>query len=174
MSLESLTRAINSAFKVFRMQADAGQERFGNRVNTFSNAMIPHCRDLYGALATNPATKDDVTNQIAQRCLLTADSVMSTSTERLENGNEPRDVFSLDRAAVIAVTETSYHVNIAKLIRARIEGKKLGWRIGGKACKVCKIFARMTVKPGKPFVHGKVSVLGPPAHPSCKCSLKRV
>lgn len=175
MSLESLTRAIRASFRLFRLQADAGKVRFGNYTRTFANAVKPHYVSFFGKLALDPLTKDAVDAAIEGQALFMADSVLDTSSNWLQEGRDPRDVFSTDRAANIAITESTWAIGSAKTVRTKARGKWLRWVTGGKPCKDCKSLNGQVRKPGEYFrsLSGK-EVLHPGLHQTCKCKLVEV
>lgn len=175
MGLEGLARSIRSSFRLFRLHAESGREKFGNYVRTFANAIRPQYVGFYGDLAKDPKTREAVEIAIEQRSLDTAASVLDTSRERLENGSDPREVFSTARAADIALTESVWAMSSAKMLRVKQRGKRLMWVADGSPCPRCKFLDGKVVKPGQYFrAKDGTRVLHPGLHPHCRCKTKEV
>ncbi len=173
--LKDLTRVLRDSFKTMRLQAEADKVRFGDWINRLAGAMRPHLLGLFMASLTRnrgKVEKGEADSYAIERAMFVARSVTQTSTEWLENGRDPRDVFSVDRAVHIAMTEASTMINHAKATAIAGRGKKLKWVLGGKACDQCKSLAGKIVKPGKQFVSKNgTAVFAPPLHPSCRCTV---
>lgn len=177
-SLKTLTRAFSSLFRAMRVAADGGKQRYGDWVYKIAGKIAPAISSIHAeSLATfrGKAVKDEVLGLGNQRALETARSICDTTTTWIQEGRDDDFIFGDARAAQCAVTEASYAINTAKMVACRQRGKKIRWRLGGKACGRCKKLNGKTIAPGKQFsASDGTTVFGPPLHPHCMCRLVEV
>lgn len=176
--LKDVARVVNSFLRTMRMLADGGKEKFGDWVFKIREGLTtPLARAYAGSLRAHGGISDkaDVEFIARQRAGETARSICDTTTQWLQEGRDESSVFGESRAAQIALTETAWAINTAKMVACRQKGRKVRWRLNGKGCKVCKRLNGRVRIPGKVFVvHDGVAIYNPPIHPHCKCSLSQV
>jgi len=175
---ESIARAVLRIFRAQKAEADNGTESFGRWHARLTAALDVPIVDTYrqgGKRAKAPADMaDDLVSAAKERALFTARSINDTSSQWIEEGREPEDVFSADRAASIGLTEQAYAVHQTVALVAQKRGQKLTWRIAGGACEFCRKMEGRTRAAGKSFGKDKFGNLlyHPPAHANCDCSLQ--
>lgn len=176
--LKDIARVVHSFLRTMKMLAEGGKEKYGDWVFKVQGGLTtPLARAYGGTLRSLGGVTDKVEIEVVarQRALETAKSICDTTTTWLQEGRDESSIFGEARAAQIAVTETSWAVNTAKMVACKQKGRKVRWRLNGKGCKVCKRLHGRVRIPGKVFVvHDGKAVYGPPIHPHCKCSLSQV
>lgn len=106
------------------------------------------------------------------RALETAASVNRTSADRVSE----EDPFTTDRAAAIGLNEAHWATFAAEGAVLSLAKEEWEWVTDPKKpCDHCQRLAGRKRKPGKSFgtIDGK-PVFHAPAHPHCRCSMKRV
>jgi hypothetical protein len=175
---QRLAAVFKQTFRTQRMQADAGKERFGDWNRRIAAAIGPFLAIIYAKELRRQKVsfrQEDVDNLVYTRAYQVARDLNATSSEWLESGRDPKDVFSVNRAVAIAMNESAFAVNQARVDAAAQRKKKLRWVIGGKPCKECKSLAGKVVRPGVQFkTKSGMKIDAPPLHPNCKCTVEEV
>ncbi len=74
-----------------------------------------------------------------------------TTGEWVREGRDDAYVFSADRAANIAITETNHAISEAKVVVIAEKGGKVRWKLSGKACSHCRRLSNKVVRAGDEF-----------------------
>jgi len=156
--LDELARAVRSIFRAQRAHAEAGKVRFGDWDYRLAQALADPLERL--------------NREADLLALQAAKGINDTTEERLRDGDDPRDVFNADRVAQIAATEYSRAKHDAMLQK----GGWWQWDAKDDACDECRYLDGHIVEAGAQFIvpAAGVAVFGPPLHPSCYCTLKKV
>lgn len=166
---EQIARAVLS---VFRAQRRSGRESFLSYTQQLAEKILEPIAALYllGAKRGRAKEADGVAAAARARALKTAREINETTSQWVQEGKADEYVFSVDRAANVALTETNNAVNEGKAIAVKERGGKLRWKIGKKPCKECRALNGKVVRAGASFVRG-AEVFAPPLHPNCNCTV---
>jgi phage portal protein BeeE len=164
---------------LFKASYDAAASDLGESLAVGDEVVSKWIQERGLELSTSvPETiKQQVANRLAE---LTASGDLSVSEAIKTIRDEVPDIAS-HRAEAIARTETSMAFNHGRL--AAFDGAGLNtknWLPAGGPCPICDAFAANyefdaipTDKPFTAMVGGKsYSVIAPPAHPNCRCSVE--
>lgn len=167
---ERIARAVLGVFRQQRRLAEGGKEGFSDWHARLAEALEEPIADLYLAggrrAKADETVADDLASAARERVIQTARGIDETSRDWLREGREPEVVFSADRAAQIALTEENHAVSQGLALAARSRGKRLRWKAGRKACKLCAKLNGRTIKPGQQFVVEGIAVYHTPLHPN--------
>lgn len=184
-----LARAI---YHVFTQQKQGGGEKFGRWHGKLADAMAMTLFDVYtagmrkhgkpdsprGAIESFASGEEDNSWMAAmakEQAAEAARQINEASANMLDSGRDYREVFSTDRAALIALDQEHKALMNCQVYGAKQRKQKLRWQNDSKPCSVCKKINGKVRNPGKAFaiVNG-APVFTPPVHPNCKCRLVEV
>lgn len=182
-----LARAVH---QIFTQQKQGGGERFGKWNSKLAEAMTGPLFDAYtagmskygkpergrGAIESFASGEENVSWMVAmakEQALEAARQINEASANMLDSGRDYREVFSTDRAALIALDQEHKAQMNCQVYGAKQRKQKLRWVCDSKPCSVCKKINGKVRSPGKMFaIVAGVPVFAPPTHPNCKCRLE--
>jgi hypothetical protein len=178
---QSIALAVRRVFTEQRKLAAGGKEHFGDWHSHLANAMLKPLAKLFlegamGAKVTREMAKD-LASLAKERAQESARSINQTTAKWLEEGRDLKQIFGVDRAVDIGITEATFAEGRSQTMAATSRGKKLKWMIdGGKPCPLCVAINGKVVKAGKPFARDRdgTPIYHPPYHPHCRCRVKEV
>ena len=185
-----LARAVH---QIFTQQKQSGGERFGRWTSKLAEAMTGPLFDIYtagmrkygkpesnrSAIESFASGDENMSWMVAmakEQALEAARQINEASANMLESGRDYREVFSTDRAALIALDQEHKAQMNCQVYGAKQRKVKLQWVTDSKPCpKICLKLKGKTRNPGKMFamVNGE-PLFSPPAHIHCRCSLVEV
>ena len=184
-----LARAVH---RIFTQQKQSGGEKMGRWHGKLAEAMTMPLYDIYaaamrkhgkpsqprGAIESFAAGEPDEQWMVAMaqaQAQEAAIQINDATTNMLEAGRDYSEVFSTDRAALIAVDQEHKAQMNAQVYGAKQRKQKLKWVCDSKPCSICRKINGKVRNPGKMFaiVNGE-PVFAPPTHPNCKCVLENV
>lgn len=163
----ALARAVHI---VFTQQKQSGSEKFGNWLGRMADAMTLQLMAVYKQGMRAAKVKDDrwVAVTARSQAVEAARQVNEASANMLDLGRDYKEVFSRDRAALIAVDQEQKARMNCQVFGAMSRKNKIRWQCDAKPCRTCLKLNGKTRNPGKMFaVFGGVPILAPPLHPNC-------
>lgn len=176
LSGKRLAVAVKRAFDVQSDQHDRGKARFDTAAWNDRLAKVLEVEVLVLLLAEKSELPMSTLKQAAKlEALAVAQSMNQTTTEWLDAGRDPEQVFGADRAASAGITEAEWAKNAVTQMVGRTSGaKRKKWLTeAGTTCEQCKSLNGKSVKIDQTFrSKDGTEAQFPPLHPNCRCRLE--
>lgn len=180
-----LASAVQRIFAAQSVQSERGKTNFdtANWNRKLAQAIEPELLKLYLQSAKTERTADTPEQKLANALVVMARvdaevlalQLNTTTSEWLDSGRDPEQVFGVDRAAGIGLTQGARAFNATRSQVGKLaKHKKKKWIIDpATACVECKSLSNKVVAIDKNFrSKGGLEAMFAPLHPNCYCKVE--